>query len=138
MEQPLLQGCEFNFEPAKRFFTEAIQLTQAVSNKMESSGITTPVKVDSGECTKIVLFDEYNGIKLYKFFAKENTAMILSEEENCKGFILIEGDMSICYDIGSKQIRLPKDRHFFYVNKGEDLVLEFFMDTWFYMISMQS
>lgn len=130
--------CEFNFEPAKKFFTEAIKLTQAVSNKADFTKALSPIPVDSGECVSVVLCDEYKGIKLQKFFAKKNTSMLLPNEGVCRGFIVHEGDMSVCYDLGHSQMRLPRDRHFFYVNDKEEIILEFFMDTWFYMVSMHS
>lgn len=138
MNNELTQGCEFNFEPAKKFFTEAIKLTQGFSKDPNKDKIITTVPVDTGECIKVVLCDEYKGIKLQKFFAKKYTSMLLPDEGICRGFIVHEGDMSVCYNSGGSQMRLPKDRHFFYVNDKEEIILEFFMDTWFYMVSMHS
>lgn len=132
------QQCEFNLEPAKKFFTEAIKLTQAFSGATYLVKPPTSVPVDSGECISIVLCDEYKGIRLQKFFAKKNTSMLLPDEGVCRGFIVHDGDMSVCYDSGRSQMRLPKDRHFFYVNDKEEIILEFFLDTWFYMVSMHS
>jgi len=130
----------FNLEPAKKFFTEAIKLTQAFSLNCESKPLLTEVPVKSGECICTLLCDEYKGVKLQKFFAKTNTSMSLPDEGLCRGFMVHEGDMVVYYDSGTKQMRLPKDRHFFYVSNSDSdtILVDFFMDTWFYMVSMHA
>ena len=124
---------QLNLEPAKKFFTEAIQLTQIMGS---SNDDITNVPVTQGHCIKMTLCDEYRGAKLQKFFARKGTAMEVVSDLSCTGFIAHKGDMVIIHDEG--QVRMPEEKHLFYISEGKKVLLKFIEDTWFYKISIPS
>lgn len=129
-----LDVTQVDLSSAKKFFTEAIKLTQAYSTVQQTNKeFLIEVPVEHGNCVKLVLCDEYKGIKLQKFFAKKDTVMTVKDTDICRGFIIHEGSLEIsCADL---TLRMPRDKHFFYNNGKEEIRLTFFEDTWFYMVS---
>jgi len=130
----------FDFSSAAKFFTEAVKLAHEKGKNgfEEDDLVLKEIPVESGGSVGASIYDDLPDISFKKFYAEEGTKF---NREICRGYhkiiIIKEGSCFIETDEGS--ISLPSDkRKFYYLEDGVSFTIEFFEDTWFYVISLPS
>lgn len=130
----------FDFSSAAKFFTEAIKLAHEKGKNGfdEEDSDLKEIPVEIGGSMSASIYDDLPDISFKKFYAEKGT---IFNREICKGYhkiiIIKEGSCFIDTDKGSISLPLDK-RKFYYLEDGVSFTIEFFEETWFYVISLPS